>query len=66
MTVSEQKFPAAGALAEVVINNVDWADNTVAANLNEMATRLDNDSYIVTGSVLSVWTYFTGGGRQLR
>jgi Niemann-Pick C1 protein len=60
MTVSEQKFPAAGALAEVVINNVDWADNTVAANLNEMATRLDNDSYIVTGSVLSVWTYFTG------
>ena len=59
MTVSEQKFPAAGALAEVVINDVDWADATVEANINEMATRLGSDPYIVTGSVLSVWTYFT-------
>ena len=59
MTVSEQKFPAAGALAEVVINDVDWADATREANINEMATRLGSDPYIVTGSVLSVWTYFT-------
>merc|ERR1719409_1930492 len=49
MTVSEQKFPAAGALAEVVINDVDWADATVEANINEMATRLGSDPYIVTG-----------------
>ena len=59
MTVSEQKFPG-GALAEVVINDVDWADATVEANINEMATRLG------TTRTLSLDQYYPSGRILLR